>query len=225
MKFLRIWASALGIIRLCACARRSCLVLLMGESKEWRTWFSLVNMLRKRASSAALHKSAMVSNCAGRKPRLYSLRRSLCSRRFCVSDMYPHHAGEAYVSLATSVARDTSHSESPFKPCALRIWRAYMDWAVWPMILSICTSKDKFWVEVTLKILSSSTRLMPGNGGREGAGRNTLWPQVCTRSFLWIWKHLISDYWFLPIPVFSPAPEGWYGNYMEGLVCAYHQHI
>ena len=27
------------------------------------------------------------------------------------------HAGEAYISLAASVVLDTSHSESPFKPC------------------------------------------------------------------------------------------------------------
>ena len=115
---------------MCTCAE-----VITCALDRWEQWMK--NMIfiaqyaaKERASSAALHRSAMESNCAGRKPHLCSLIRSLCSRRFCVSDVYPHHAGEAYVSLAISVARDTSHSESPFKPCALRTRRAYIDWAV-----------------------------------------------------------------------------------------------
>ena len=122
-------------------------------------------MLLNSLSSASLQIQLSVGADTGRKLSLAARRRNASKRPRSDALENPHHAGEAYDSLATTTAWKTTWMASSGRPWCRNVRRANRVCAHAAKRLSTCCETENLRLTVTPSALIVSTRWKPGTAG------------------------------------------------------------
>ena len=161
-----------------ASGSESILASLTGGNRWWRTCLGFLRI------SPNICLSDESQNCAndgwrfGRNPPLTALCSTFSNLSRPWASSRPHHAWDAYVSLAMKVARVTSHSGGPLNPWCFNVPSAYIVWAPRTTNRSTCMVNERLHWKMTPRIFILSTGSIPRRGGEL---------QIWFRGVWWWW--------------------------------------
>ena len=175
----KVFWFAAGISLSWARVRSLLFASLTGGNRWWRTCLGFLRISPNICSSAESQIWANDGWRFGRNPSLTALFSTFSSLSRPWASSRPHHAWDAYVSLAMKVARVTSHSGGPLNPWCFNVPSAYIVWAPRTTNRSTCMVNERLHWKMTPRIFILSTRLSTMKR-EEDHGQN---PVV----YMWIW--------------------------------------
>ena len=160
----KVFWFATGISLSWARARSLLFASLTGGKRWWRTCLGFLRISPNICSSAESQICAKDGWRFGRNPPLTALFSTFSSLSRPWASSRPHHAWDAYVSLAMKVARVTSHSGGPLNPWCFKVPSAYIVWAPRTTNRSTCMVNEKVALENDPQNIHTFHTLYPKEG-------------------------------------------------------------